>query len=164
MKPMIQLLYFYISPAHNFYGHHDQPPGKNAIYERERIECVAGRGIVGDRFFEYRSGHKGQITFFAMETHERLCREFRKDLPPSVYRRNVITRGIDLNELVGVEFEIQGITFKGTEEAKPCYWMDTAFGPGAENALQGVGGLRARILHDGELRLSRLHRSELELA
>ena len=52
----------------------------------------------------------------------------------------------------------------GEEEAKPCYWMDTAFGPGAENALQGVGGLRAKILSDGELRLSRVCEEALVLA
>ena len=164
MKSMIQLLHFYISPAHNFYGHHDQPPGEHPIYERESLECVAGRGIAGDRFFEYRAGYKGQITFFAMETHEWMCSEFGSDLPPSVYRRNVVTRGVNLNDLVGREFEIQGITFEGTEEAKPCYWMDTAFGPGAENALQGRGGLRARILNDGELRLSGVREEELAFA
>ena len=156
MKPMIELVHFFVSPAHNFYGHHDQPPGNAPILEPESIECVAGKGIAGDRFFEYRAGYKGQITFFAMEIHEKLCREFGRELPPSVYRRNVITRGIDLNELIGCKFEIQGITFEGTEEARPCHWMDTAFGPGAENALQGVGGLRAKILNSGELRLSHL--------
>jgi MOSC domain-containing protein YiiM len=156
MKPMFELLHFYISPVHNFFGHHDLPPGDEMVRELEVIECVAGRGIAGDRFFDFKNDYKGQITFFAMETHERLCREFGRRLPPSVYRRNAITRGFDLNELIGCEFEIQGVTFEGTEEAKPCHWMNDAFGPGAENALQGVGGLRAKILDDGELRLSRL--------
>jgi MOSC domain-containing protein YiiM len=164
MKPMIQLLHFYVSPAHNFYGHHDQPPGDAPVHERETIDCVEGKGIAGDRFFEYRSGYKGQITFFAMETHEMMCKKFGKELPASVYRRNVITQGFDLNELIGAEFEIQGIRFEGMEEAKPCYWMDTTFGHGAENALQGVGGLRAKILDGGELRLSRLLDSKLEMA
>jgi len=157
---MIELVHFFVSPAHNFYGHHDQPPGDAPTTEVETIECVAGKGISGDRFFEYRAGYKGQITFFAMEVHERMCREFGKRLPPSVYRRNVITRGIDLNELIGCQFEIQGITFEGTEEAVPCHWMDTAFGPGAENALQGFGGLRAKILIDGELKLTRRLQTE----
>lgn len=153
---MIELVHFFVSPAHSFYGHHGRPPSEAPILEPDTIECVAGRGVAGDRFFEYRSSYKGQITFFALEIHERMCREFGRKLPPSVYRRNVITRGIDLNELIGCRFEVQGVTFEGTEEATPCYWMDTAFGPGAENALQGVGGLRAKILNGGELKLSRL--------
>ena len=78
----------------------------------------------------------------------------RYPLPaPSVYRRNVITRGVDLNTLIGVEFEIQGVRFLGNSECSPCYWMDQAFGPGAEAALKGRGGLRAKILTDGVLRV-----------
>ena len=92
------------------------------------------------------------LAFLAWETHEDLCHRLNLRHPASVYRRNVITRGIDLNEWIGVEFEIQGIRFEGTEEASPCYWMNTAFGPGAEELLKGRGGLRARILSSGILR------------
>jgi MOSC domain-containing protein YiiM len=67
-------------------------------------------------------------------------------------RRNVITRGVDLNELIGQEFKLQGIRFLGMEECRPCYWMDRAFAPGAHEFLKGRGGLRARILTDGSLR------------
>jgi MOSC domain-containing protein YiiM len=64
----------------------------------------------------------------------------------------VITRGVNLNEYIGKEFEIQGVRFYGTEESAPCYWMDGAFAPGAKDFLKGRGGLRAKILSDGELR------------
>jgi len=67
-------------------------------------------------------------------------------------RRNVITRSVDLNELIGQEFEVQGVRFLGTEECRPCYWMDSVFAPGAQQFLKGRGGLRARILTDGLLR------------
>jgi MOSC domain-containing protein YiiM len=70
---------------------------------------------------------------------------------PSLLRRNVLTRGIDLNTLIGMTFSIQGVVFEGTEECRPCYWMDTALAPGAEAALRGRGGLRARILEGGTL-------------
>ncbi|HEU5246194.1 MAG TPA: hypothetical protein VFU09_03810, partial [Candidatus Udaeobacter sp.] len=62
------------------------------------------------------------------------------------------TRGVDLNELIGKEFEVQGVHFYGTQESAPCYWMDRAFAPGAKDFLKGRGGLRAKILCDGELR------------
>jgi MOSC domain-containing protein YiiM len=64
----------------------------------------------------------------------------------------VITRGVDLNELIEQEFELQGIRFLGMEECRPCYWMDGAFAPGSHEFLKGHGGLRARILSDGLLR------------
>jgi len=124
------------------------------MVECERVRVVAGRGIEGDRFFDFKADYKGQITFFAHETWEGLCAQLDVwDKPPSVFRRNVITRGVDLNEWIGTEFSIQGVRFFGTQESAPCEWMDTAFAPGAEAALAGRGGLRARILTDGELRV-----------
>lgn len=148
----IRVRHLYISPGHNFFGHHGRLPGENRIIEAPAIECLAGRGIRGDRFLDYKEGYKGQITFFAGEVYRALCDELGvRDRAVSVFRRNVITEGVDLNELIGVEFEIQGVRFRGTEECRPCYWMDQAFGPGAEEALKGRGGLRAVILTDGML-------------
>jgi len=51
--------------------------------------------------------------------------------------------------VIGREFEIQGVRFHGTEECRPCYWMEQAFAPGANEFLKGRGGLRAEILSDG---------------
>lgn len=153
MNEPIELLRLYVSAGHNFFGHHGAPAGENPILEVREAHCVAGRGLQGDRFFDQQPDHKGQITFFADEVYQSLCIQLGvRDQPPSVFRRNVITRGVDLNQLVGREFEIQGVRFLGTEECRPCYWMDQAFGPGAEAALRGRGGLRARILSSGLLR------------
>ena len=146
--------HLFISPGHNFFGHHDQPPGAHPVLERDEIECVAGQGIRGDRFLGYQEDYKGQITFFAWEVFGKLRHEL--DLPdahPSGTRRNVITEGLELNALVGLEFEIQGIRFVGVEQCRPCYWMNNAFRhEQAETWLKDNGGLRARILTDGILR------------
>ncbi len=151
----VEILHLYTSPAHNFFGHNDQPAGDHPMVEVDRIECVAGHGIRGDRFFDYRESYKGQITFFAEEVYQAVCHAFNlHDTPPSATRRNVITRGTDLNALIGTEFEVQGVPFFGTEECRPCHWMDEALAPGTEAFLRGRGGLRARILSDGELRVS----------
>ena len=65
----------------------------------------------------------------------------------------MITSGIDLNTLVGREFEIQGLRFEGVEECRPCHWMNHAYADErVENSLKGNGGLRARILTPGFLR------------
>ena len=148
----VAIRHLHISPGHNFLGHHGRAAGKSPIIEVTEIECVAGRGIRGDRFFDYRESYKGQITFFAFEVYAIICEELSVfEKPPSVFRRNVITERLDLNALIGEEFVIQGIRFRGTEECKPCYWMDQAFGPGTEELLRGRGGLRAMILSDGKL-------------
>jgi len=142
----------YISPGHNFFGHHEQPPGEHPLIEQTALRCVSGRGVEGDRFFDYKDNYKGQITFFSSEVFEELCRHLGiRDKSPGATRRNVITADVDLNSLIGNEFEVQGIRFAGVAECAPCYWMDRAIAPGAEEFLKGRGGLRARILTDGIL-------------
>ena len=147
-----QVRRLYVSQAHNYFGHHGQPAGEDPSREVTWLDCVAGRGIRGDRFFDYKENYKGQITFFAWEVFDAL--RFELNLPharPAATRRNVFVAGIDLNSLIGNEFEIQGVRFAGVEECKPCYWMNSAIGPGAEDWLQGRGGLRARVLTNGIL-------------
>jgi MOSC domain-containing protein YiiM len=149
----VEIAHLYISRAHNYFGHHGREPDAYPTLEVASFECVAGHGIRGDRFFDYRDSYKGQITFFADEVYQALCAALQiADKPPSAARRNVVTRGVDLNGLIGEEFEVQGIRFQGTEHCRPCAWMNYAFAPGAEKFLKGQGGLRARILNDGILR------------
>jgi len=151
-RAMAEILHLYISPSHNYFGHHGQAPGEAPTEEVVQLECVAERGIKGDRFFDFKEDYKGQITFFAQEVYEDLCRVLdTHDKSPAVFRRNVITSGVDLPAWYDAEFTVQGVRFRGTGECKPCYWMDRAFAPGAEDALQGRGGVRAAILTDGVL-------------
>ncbi len=147
---MIGIRHIFISPGHNFFGRHGQPAGGNALMEVSEVECVAGRGLRGDRFFDYKPDYKGQVTFFAAEVFKAIRRELSLVLPsPAVFRRNIITEGVDLATLIGQRFFLQGVELEGTEECRPCYWMDQAVGPGAEAWLRGRGGLRCRILSDG---------------
>ena len=142
----------FISPGHNFFGHYGQPPGEYDTVEMREIECVAGRGIKGDRFFDFKNDYKGQITFFASEIFDAVCDKLGvtgKSI--EAVRRNVVTRGVELNALIGKQFELQGVQFEGVCECSPCHWMNMAIAPGAEAALRGLGGLRARILTDGKL-------------
>jgi len=143
----------FISPGHNFFGHHDQAAGAHATIEITEAECVAGKGLVGDRFFDFKDDYKGQITFVAAEVFDDVCRNLGvTGKLAGVTRRNVVTRGVDLNTLIGRQFTVQGVRFEGMSQCSPCHWMNQAIAPGAEAALQGRGGLRARILTDGKLR------------
>lgn len=142
----------YISAGHDFFGRHGKGRLENTIESVTSIECVAHKGLRGDRFFEHKENYKGQVTFFDFAVYERIKAQFeRPDLEASAFRRNVITAGVNLNELIGKRFSIQGIDFEGTEESTPCYWMNDAIAEGAELALKGWGGLRARILSSGTL-------------
>jgi MOSC domain-containing protein YiiM len=149
----VRIRHIFISPGHNFVGHHGKPAGKHPIDEVETVECVAGQGLRGDRFFGHKEDFKGQITLFEWEVYEQLRRACGDgNTSPARLRRNVIVEGADLNALIGKEFELQGVRLAGSEECRPCYWMDQAIGAGAEAWLRGRGGLRCRILSDGWLR------------
>jgi MOSC domain-containing protein YiiM len=155
----------FISSGHNYFGHHGRAPDDFPLVEVSQIECVAGHGIRGDRFFDYQGDYKGQVTFFSSEVFAQLARMFRlTNKSAGALRRNVIVSGIDLNDLIGLDFEMQGVLFRGAAHCKPCYWMDTAIAPGAENFLAGRGGLRARILTDGRISLGDARLKILEAA
>jgi len=144
----------YISPGHNFFGHHGRPAGTDQAVSVKEVECVAGQGLRGDRFFGFKENYKGQVTFIAAEVFAEVLEKVgARGKVPGDTRRNVVTRGVDLNSLVGRTFTIQGIEFEGVCECSPCEWMDRAVAPGAMVALQGRGGLRARILTSGMLRV-----------
>ena len=146
--------HLYISPGHNFFGRHQQPAGEHPTVAVAEIHCVAGRGIRGDRFFDFKENYKGQATFFAQEIFTALCAALGlTKKSPGLTRRNLIVAGADLNALVGMEFAVQGVRFRGMAECAPCHWMDEALAPGAEKFLHGRGGLRAQIVTDGIVRV-----------
>lgn len=150
----VAIRHIYISPGHNFFGRHGLPAGAHAVQAVERITCRAGRGLEGDRFFDFKEDYKGQVTFFAWETYLQIRQDLNvPGLKPDAFRRNVVVEGLKLDELTGRQFQLGGIAFEATGEAKPCHWMEQAVAPGAEAWLQGRGGLRARILCDGVLAL-----------
>src|SRR2546423_10619204 len=108
----VEICHLYISHGHNFFGHHGRAPDDYPVIEVREIECVASHGIRGDRFFDYQKDYKGQITFFSLEVLDELCGALElQECSPALVRRNVITRGDDLNRLIGQEFELQGVRF-----------------------------------------------------
>ncbi len=144
----------YISTGHDFVGRHGQERLDHGIEKVDTVDCVAGAGLVGDRYFNHKEDYKGQITFFDWSVYTRIRDDFDcPDLDPAWFRRNVLTEGVDLNTLIGQRFSLQGVEFEGSEECRPCYWMDKAVNPGVHEALKGFGGLRARILTSGPLKV-----------
>ena len=154
MNPAIAIRHLFVSAGHNFFGRYGQTAGSHPVVELPAVKCRAGWGLEGDRFYGYRPGYKGQVTFFSWEAYEAIKRQFGvPDLPPHAFRRNVLIAGVDLNALIERRFTLGGIEFEGTGEARPCPWMNQAVAPGAEDWLMGRGGLRTKVLTDGELRV-----------
>ncbi|MSU23500.1 MAG: molybdenum cofactor biosysynthesis protein [Opitutus sp.] len=151
---MNAIRHIFISAGHNFFGRHGQPAGEYPMLDLPAGKCRAGWGLEGDRFYGYRPEYKGQVTFFSWEILLAAREKFGVPaLSPGVFRRNVITDGLDLNALIGRRFMLGGVEFEGTAEARPCHWMNGVVAPGAEDWLCGRGGLRAKVLSDGELRV-----------
>lgn len=150
----LTLRHIFVADGHSYFGRHGLGSAKFPIHEVSEVECVAGRGLRGDRFFDHKADYKGQVTLFSQEVFDEL--RLAVGVPhvsPAALRRNLLVTGGDLNELIGQQFELQGVLLEGAEECRPCYWMDEAIGPGAEAWLRGRGGLRCRILSDGWLRV-----------
>lgn len=150
------LLHIYISPGHDYWGRQGEGRLQSGITEVAEVECVAGKGLVGDRYFGYRPDFKGQVTFFEAEVVEEIRRQFKlPKLPASVFRRNLIVRGAHLKQWLGRRFRLHGLVFEGSQECKPCHWMDRAVSPGTEAFLKAEfrGGLRAKVVTGGILRI-----------
>jgi len=150
----IEIEAIYISKGHDFKGRFGQERLRHPTPSLESAECVAGKGVKGDRYFGYADDWKGQLTLFDGAIIDAVAERLGKDrLDPQLFRRNVVTRGIDLNELIGKRFRIGTTWLFGSEECAPCFWMDETIGPGAMETMTGRGGLRCRILESGTISL-----------
>jgi molybdopterin-guanine dinucleotide biosynthesis protein A len=153
-----QLAEIWISPGNDFRGRHGLGRLDHGIVGLSEVECVAGMGLRGDRYFGYKPDYKGQVTFLEAGVVQAVRDGFSQPgLSSAVFRRNLIVGGVKLADWVGRRFRFQGVEFEGSEECKPCYWMEDAVAPGAEEFLKidHRGGLRARIRSDGTLRVGR---------
>jgi MOSC domain-containing protein YiiM len=122
---------------------------------------VAGRGIEGDRYFDGR-GHYSRVppltgrrlTLIAAEALEEMARETGIALRPDECRRNLCTRGVDLDALVGTRFRIGTIECYGERYCPPCGYIEELLDrPGLNRAMTDRGGIRAEILLDGKIRI-----------
>lgn len=158
---MQTIRHLFTSPGHKYVGHHGKEPSDFPMEEKQSLELIAGKGIVGDRYFDWKEDYKGQITFFDQAMVKGVREKIdQPELPAMIFRRNVIIEGVDLNSLIGKRFSLGDAQFEGIEECRPCYWMDYATGEeSVEEFLKGHGGLRCRILTD-----STLESGECELA
>jgi MOSC domain-containing protein YiiM len=122
--------------------------------------AVAGRGLEGDRYHDgsgFYSDHPGpirEVSLIEEETIEALRRDHNLALAPGITRRNILTRGVPLNHLVGREFRVGGATLRGVELCEPCKHLVEV--TGIKSLLPTLihrGGLHAQILSGGPIRV-----------
>jgi len=117
----------------------------------ERVRAHAGRGLEGNRYLFDRAEPGKALTLIAAEALERLEAEHGIALSAAASRRNVLTRGIDVNALVGRRFTIGGVECVGVELCEPCSHLESLTVPGVLRGLVHRAGLNADILDDGEI-------------
>jgi MOSC domain-containing protein YiiM len=134
-----------------------RPPGGNPTVERKSVRVVAGAGIEGDRYFDAHDEPGQNITFVEAEAIEAFAREHGRPVDLSATGRNVVTRGVRLNEFVGREFVVGSVRFRGVELCEPCLILAEALASSTLLPALVVkhwvhrGGLRADALTGGEL-------------
>jgi hypothetical protein len=126
------------------------PDAERPLARVDRVDAVAGRGLTGDRYYNGRGTFSGpgrgyQLTLVEAEVLDSL------DLPWGQARRNIVTRGIALNALVGRRFKIGAVECIGRRLAEPCSHLEKLARPGLLRPLVHHGGLRADILESGPI-------------
>jgi MOSC domain-containing protein YiiM len=126
---------------------------------RETLEAVpaalanAGQGLEGDHYHTRRNG-KRQVTLIQAEDLAAIASYLGRDaVEPGELRRNLVTQGINLLALKGKRFQMGDVVLEYTGECHPCSRMEEHFGTGGYNAVRGHGGITARILAGGEIRV-----------
>lgn len=133
---------------------HVAPEGGAPMQRVESVAAVAGRGLRGDRYFEGTSTFDADsaITLLAAETLDAVERDYGLALDPADHRRNVTTRGVALNHLVGRRFRVGTAVCEGVELAEPCNYLEDQVGSASVwESLVHRGGLRGRIVESGEI-------------
>ena len=125
--------------------------------ECERVEVVAGAGIKGDRYFDRHDEPGQNITLIEAEEIESFVSEYQRTPDLSISNRNIVTRGVRLNDRLGREFMIGNIRLRGVELCEPCLGLGNSLASLELPAAQVVkrllhrAGLRADVLSSGSL-------------
>ena len=129
-----------------------RPARDMAVDEVDHAEAIVGGGLVGDRY----AGGSGKrdVTLIQAEHLPAIAAlAGHAHVLPRVLRRNLVVSGIPLIALKGLRFRVGDVLLEGTGPCDPCSKMEIALGAGAYNAMRGMGGLCARIVEGGMLRV-----------
>ena len=129
-----------------------RPARDTPMREVAEVEAGAGGGLSGDRY-RGGSGKRGVTLIQAEHLPVIAALSGHASVEASLLRRNLVVSGLPLIALKGRRFRIGDVLLEGTDACDPCSRMEDALGPGGYNAMRGMGGLCARILEGGAIRL-----------
>jgi MOSC domain-containing protein YiiM len=140
---------------------HIAPRAEEMPHAVDSVQVVAGRGIEGDRYFRtsgdgtfHEADKHGQdLTLIEAEAIEGLAADTGIELGPGEARRNVVTRGVALNDLVGRRFAVGEVEAVGNRLCDPCSHLQKLTQPGVLKGLVDRGGLRADVVRGGAIRV-----------
>ena len=125
--------------------------------EHQTVRVMAGAGIEGDRYFDRHDEPGQNITLIEAEVVERFNADHGTQHDPAVTGRNLVTRGVRLNDLLGKEFTVGSVRLRGVELCEPCLGFGEALAsaelapPQVVRHFVNKGGLRADVLSSGEI-------------
>ncbi len=138
---------------------HICPGAAKPMVSVPQVRAVPGRGLEGDRYFSgtgtyspKRPQPDGEVTLIEIEAIEALQRDYDIVVQAGDGRRNLVTRNVPLNHLVGREFLIGDVTLRGLRLCEPCGHLEELTGRPVRKALAHRGGLRAQVVTEGIIR------------
>jgi MOSC domain-containing protein YiiM len=135
------------------------PVPRKPLHEVDQVICVAGHGLEGDRKFRReglppgKNGPDREVTLIEAEAIEAVNRDCNVELHPIETRRNVLTRGVALNHLVGKRFRVGEVVLEGLRLCEPCEHLESLTRSGVRESLLHRGGLRAQVREGGSIRV-----------
>ncbi len=131
-----------------------RPERKADLNAVAAVEAVAGLGLTGDHRMTKTPGSGRQVTIISQEFIDQIAQfTGHEKIEPGTLRRNIVVQGINLNALRRQRFYVGNALFEATQLCHPCARMEMALGKGGVAAMMGHGGLCARILKGGDIRL-----------
>src|SRR5881409_22981 len=138
---------------------HIAPKAEDPMKSLKAVQAIPGKGLEGDRYFRASgtySDHPGpgrEVTLIESEAIEAMARNNQITIAPGATRRNVTTRGDPLNHHVGQEFEVGRVRLLGIKLCEPCSHLESLTQKGIIAGLVHRGGLRAKILKEGDIQV-----------
>ena len=130
-----------------------RPARASVLQVQREAEVQTDRGIAGDRA-SARAGGKRQVSLFQAEHLSVIAQLLRRaEVDPALLRRNLVVRGINLAALRATSFRVGEVLFKGVGSCEPCSKLEQALGHGGYNACRGHGGILARVVRGGVIRV-----------
>ena len=136
------------------------PAASEGLVSLTEVETVAGKGLVGDRYFKgigtysNKPGGGREITLIEHESLDAMKRDLKIELSPTQSRRNIVTIGVALNHLVGRQFRLgREVVLQGVRLCEPCEHLENLTSRGVNDGLVHRGGLRADIVRCGKIKV-----------